>query len=146
MELNLACIWLLPQHNIREIAILAHLPITSNVLPNSWLCRQEIPRYSWERLGLVGVDILWSTHWTYKVPTKNTPRSPFGYNILKLYLLEWTSCIRGPVCCCKYAGNSFIQKDQCYVFSVREGTILKDSILLAFLVYCLHIYYFSNNF
>lgn len=43
----------------------------------------------------------------------------------------------------KYAGNSFIQKR---LFSVLEGTILKDSVLLAFLVYCLHIYYFSNNF
>jgi len=33
----------------------------------------------------------------------------------------------------KYAGNSFILQDQCYVFSVLEGTILRDRVLLAFL-------------
>lgn len=34
----------------------------------------------------------------------------------------------------KYTANSFIQKDQCYVFSVIEDTILKDIILFTFLV------------
>lgn len=88
-------------------------------------------------------------HWTYyDESTKNIPRSLLGY-IYKLpffvrrnqlhkranTLLHQLSLAK------KIAGNSFIQKDQLYLFSVLEGTVLKYSVLL---VYCLHIYYFSN--